>query len=129
MLNLAPLKYHSWLKGQFNFGNNLNLHARLTELVKKYSNDILDKIIPDKVMFVKQVKYSRNYYTHYSSDGKKKAIKGGDLFCLSERLKILLVCAFLIEVGFDKKLLSKCLSNVKWTKFNHLANWKDDDNK
>ncbi len=96
ILKLTPSKYHSWLKDQFNFGNNLNLHTRLTELVEKYSNDILDKIIPDKVMFVKQVKYSRNYYTHYSSDSKKKALKGGDLFYLSERLKVLLVCAFLL---------------------------------
>jgi len=129
ILNLVPSKYHSWLKDLFNFGNNLNLHSRLTELVEKYSNDILDKIIPDKKMFVKQVKYSRNYYTHYSSDGKKNALKGGDLFYLSERLKILLVCAFLIEVGFDKKLLSKCLENVKWIKFNHLADWKVDNKK
>lgn len=114
ILKLTPSKYHSWLKDQFIFGNNLNLHARLTEITEKYSNDILNKIIPDKELFVQQVKHSRNYYTHYSSDGKKKALKGGDLFYLSDRLKILLVCAFLIEVGFDKKLLSNCLDNVKW---------------
>jgi hypothetical protein len=126
ILKLTPSKYHKWLKDQFNFGNNLNLHLRLKELTDKYNNDILDKIIPDKDVFVKQVKHSRNYYTHYSASSKKNALKGGELFYLSERLKILLVCAFLIEIGFDKELISRNLDNVKWRLFNHLANWRDD---
>lgn len=129
IMKVAPLKYHKWLKDQFNFGNNLNLHTRLTEITDKYSNDILDKIIPDKSLFVKQVKHSRNYYTHYSSDGKKKALKGSDLFYLSERLKILLVCSFLTEVGFEKDLLKKTLDNIKWRMFNHLADWRDENEK
>lgn len=124
ILNLTPSKYHKWLKDQFNFGNNLNLHLRLEELVKKYTNDILDKIIPDKETFVKQVKHSRNYYTHYSSKSKKNALKGSELFYLSERLKILLVCAFLVEIGFDTELISTNLDKVKWRLFNHLADWR-----
>jgi hypothetical protein len=125
ILNATPTKYHKWLNDQFNFGNNLNLHARLTELTQKYSNKILDKILGDKTKFVLNVKHSRNYYTHYSKKGKKKALKGGELYYLSERLKILLVCSFLIEIGFDKDKLSSLLDNVKWQLFNHLANWRD----
>ena len=41
ILKLTPSKYHKWLKDQFNFGNNLNLHSRLEELTKKYTNEIL----------------------------------------------------------------------------------------
>ncbi|TRZ66042.1 hypothetical protein D4R20_01135 [bacterium] len=126
ILKLTPEKYHGWLKDQFNFGNNLNLHARLTEITEKYSNDILDKILGDKKRFVLNVKYSRNYYTHYSSDGKKKALKGLDLFYLSEKLKILLICSFLMEIGFQKEELTASLENVKWRLFNHLANWKEE---
>ncbi len=126
ILNAVSKEYHPWLKDQFNFGNNLNLHARLTELTEKYSNRVIDKILGDKKQFVTNVKHSRNYYTHYSKKGKKKALKGGELFYLSERLKILLVCSFLIEVGFDKNMLTLFLDNVKWTHFNHLADWKDD---
>lgn len=123
ILEVTPTKYHSWLKDQFNFGNNLNLHSRLTELSEKYSNSILDKLIPDKGLFVKQVKNSRNYYTHYSTEGKKNALKGKELFYLTERLKALLVCAFLMEVGFSRELITKLMDNVKWKYFNHLTNW------
>jgi hypothetical protein len=115
--------YYDWLKDQFNFGNNLNLHNRLTEIVAKYSNDILDKIIGNKELFVKQVKWSRNYYTHYSSSGKKQALKGPDLFYLTEKLKIVLVCSFLVEVGFDNEKLTKLLELSKYKLFNHLAKW------
>ena len=126
ILEVTPSKYHKWLKDQFNFGNNLNLHQRLKELIDKYNNDILDKIIPDKDIFIKQVKHSRNYYTHYSTNSEKNALKGNELFYLSEKLKILLVCAFMIEIGFNKELVSRNLDIVKWRLFNHLANWRDD---
>lgn len=120
-------EYQKWLNDQFNFGNNLNLHQRLTELTEKYSNRILDKILGDKPQFVLNVKNSRNYYTHYSKDGEKKALKGGELFYLSERLKILLVCSFLIEIGFDKNNLATFLDSIKFRLFNHLANWQEND--
>jgi hypothetical protein len=124
ILKLTPSKYHNWLKDQFNFGNNLTLHTRLTEIVDKYSNDVLDKIISNKEVFVKQVKYSRNYYTHYSKDGAKKSLKGSELFYLSEKLKLQLVCAFLMEIGFTKEQMSMSLDRVKWRLFNHLADWR-----
>jgi hypothetical protein len=88
-----------------------------------YSNETLDKIIDNKDLFVKQVKWSRNYYTHYSSDGKKKALKDSELLYLSEKLKILLACAFLIEVGFDREKLGKLVDNSKRMLFPHQAKW------
>ncbi|MDN4165864.1 hypothetical protein QWY31_10135 [Cytophagales bacterium LB-30] len=127
VLESTPSKYHPWLKEQFNFGNNLNLHRRLSEILGRYSNDILDVIISDKEEFVKRVKHSRNYYTHYSKDGKKKALKGSELFYLSEKLKLQLVCAFLMEIGFTKDQLSKSLDKVKWRLFNHLVDWKSEE--
>lgn len=126
ILELTPPKYHKWLNDQFNFGNNLTLHSRLTEIVDKYSNNILDVIISDKEEFVKQVKYSRNYYTHYSKNGKKKALEGSELYILSEKLKLQLVCAILMEIGFTKEQLSISLEKVKWRLFNNLADWVKD---
>lgn len=127
ILKVVSEDYHSWLNDQFNFGNNLNLHTRLTELSEKYSNQILDKILGDKTQFVLKVKNSRNYYTHYSKESVKKALKGSELFYLSEKLKILLVCSFLIEIGFDRNNLSIYLDKIKWKLFSHLANWRDEE--
>lgn len=117
----VPKKYHPWLTDQFNFGNNLNLHTRLNEIVEFCSNKFLDKVIPDKELFVKQVKWSRNYYTHYSSDGKKNALKGQALFYLTEKLKLVLVCTFLLEIGLAKDKLENLLEKNKYTSFSYLA--------
>lgn len=119
--SVVPDKYHHWLKDQFNFGNNLNLHTRLTEIVEHCSTTFLDKVVGDKEQFVNHVKWSRNYYTHYSSDGSKKALKGKELFYLTEKLKIVLTCAFLIEVGLKKEKLEHLLEKNKFGPFRYLA--------
>lgn len=123
IMGLVPPKYHLWLKNQFNFGNNLNLHDRLIEILDRYSNPTLDRMIPDKDLFIKQIKDSRNYYTHYSKSLEKKALKGNDLYKLSQRIKILLTCAFLMECGFDSKELETALNRVKHRYFYYLADW------
>lgn len=121
ILELTPEKYHSWLNDQFNFGNNLNLEVRLTELVKKYNNDLIDEIIIDKIEFVKQVKHSRNYYTHYSTNLKKNALEGIELMRLTDKLKMLLVSAFLHEIGIPKNQISEFFRNARWQIFQHLT--------
>lgn len=123
IMDLVPTKYHSWLENQLNFGNNLNLHDRLVEILDKYSNPSIDKMIPDKGLFIKQIKYSRNYYTHYSNSLEKKALRGNDLYELSQRLKILLTCAFLMECGFESKELEIALNRVRYRFFYYLADW------
>lgn len=116
----APAKYHDWLDGQFAFGNSLNLHTRLTELIEKYSSDVLNHYLGDMEQFVKQVKWARNYYTHYSASLEKKALKGSQLFYLSMKLKILLVCSFLIEIGFDREKLKPLIERNKTRFLPHL---------
>lgn len=113
VMEVAPVEYHHWLKDQFNFGNYLNLHARLEEMVNTYSNPTLDEILGSKSDFVKKVKWSRNYYTHYSPDMAKKALKGADLLYITERLKLLLVCSFLIESGISKDKVASFLERRK----------------
>jgi hypothetical protein len=113
ILQSTKSRHHVWLNDQFNFGNGLHLHTRLTELVNKFSFPILEKLLGDKTVFINQVKWSRNYYTHYSNSGKKKALEGAKLFFLSEKLKILLVCSFLIEIGIKKEVLQNTLD---WNK-------------
>lgn len=119
ILSVVDVKYHTWLKEQFNFGNNLNLHSRLEEIIDFCSCDMIDKMI-DKDNFIKDVKNSRNYYTHYSNTLKTKALKGKDLFYLSQKLKMILVCTFLLEIGFDKELLNKLIEDKKYKFFYDL---------
>jgi len=112
-------EYHSWLKEKFNFGNELTLHDRLSSLVDTCSNDMLSSVLGDKERFLNQVRQSRNFYTHYSKL-QEHTLEDGDLYILSEKLKLLLVCAFLLEIGMEHQKLSSLLdSNIY--RFKHLS--------
>ena len=126
MLDSAPIEYHDWLNSQFSFGNHLDLHTRLSELIDKYSNKIVDKIVGDKEKFIKQVKDSRNFYTHYSPELEKKAVKGVALFYLTEKLKGLLICAFLMESGIKKDSLENMLNRVRGRFISHLTSFREE---
>lgn len=117
----VPEKYHSWLNEQFPFGNHLNLDTRLNEIVDNYSNSLIDIIIKDKKEFIQQVKDSRNYYTHYSSTLEKRALEDVELMRLTEKLKMLLVSAFLHEIGLSKDKVSELFENAKYQLFEHLT--------
>lgn len=103
-------KYHKWLEGQFAFGNSLTLHMRLDEMVDKYGNEVVNKAIGDKDEFIKAVKNSRNYYTHYSKSGKKKALQSVELYHLAQKVKALLVSALLEETGFSHGDVEKIMN-------------------
>ncbi|KQO21255.1 hypothetical protein ASF10_14140 [Flavobacterium sp. Leaf82] len=121
ILEVLPIEYHNWMKEQLNFGNHLDLSQRLTELTEKYSNEVINKAIPDKSEFVQQVKNLRNYYTHYSESLEKKIIPEKDLLFLSERLKMLLVSGFLFEIGMSKEMSNKLFKNANQNLFRHLT--------
>lgn len=113
IIGLVPNEYHTLLNSLFKFGNHLDLHTRIDEVIKKYSNDLINSAIGDKEEFIKKVKHSRNYYTHYSSDLRKKALKGVPLFWLSQKIKMLIVAAYLKEVGFDSDYIFNTMKRNK----------------
>jgi len=108
-------EHYGWLKKNLSY--YLTFSMRLKEIVDFYSCDVLDKIIGDKDTFIEQVVISRNYYTHYSSNLKERALNGSDLFHLAPKLKIVLVCTFLLEAGFDKDKLNKLLDKHRVANF------------
>jgi hypothetical protein len=71
-------------------------------------------------VFIKQTKDSRNYYTHLDESMEKKALKGEDLFYLTEKLKLVLVCALLKESGFSIDLIEELLLRNEYNFFNHI---------
>lgn len=109
-----------WLKEKLAFTNEPVLHDRLNELFNEVSNQTLQKILMNKEELIKTAKWSRNYYTHYDNSLKNKAIKGNELFILTERLRVLLIVVILQNVGFTKEKLDELLSRNEYAFFNHL---------
>lgn len=107
---------YDWVKMQLN--NKLNLDMRLRELVEQYSIPSVSNLIGDTEVFIRQVKNTRNYLTHFDPKGKKNALYGADLVQLYIKLQRFLIGAILIEVGFDKDLLNQFFINKSSRIFN-----------
>lgn len=121
ILESVPLEYREWLQGKLNFGNEPSLHERLVELLSEIEEfTLLEEIITNKDEFIKNVKDSRNYYTHYDKRTEKKALKGSDLYYLTTKLRIVLIIHLLILLGIDKNKVASILQKLKDFHYNYL---------
>ena len=88
--------------------------------VRKYGEQI--EILLNKFKSVKVLKQckikpevltdSRNYYSHLFPDEEiKSAVKGDDLYLLTEKCKILLTCCILNMLGLTNKEINLCCEN------------------
>src|SRR5690242_4169080 len=80
---------------------------------------------PSEKEFIENIKNSRNYYTHYSEEKEATALKGSDLFYLSERMKIFLVCLILKEIGFTDAEVVKTILRKGVFLFNHIIKYDE----
>ena len=107
-------KDQEFVKSKLTQGNNLILAERLKELANKCPSDVVSIFIADVETFLKQVKDSRNYYTHYTKSGKKHVVEGAGLIRLTEQLKLLLTCNILVYLKFSKQQIIKIIENKKY---------------
>jgi hypothetical protein len=120
IINGVDDKYKEWLKTKLSFSNEPSLFERLTELLSEHTNTTISKMINVPEAFLKNIRDSRNYYTHFDKSTEGKASKGQDLYYLTEKMKVILTCCLLHATGFDKTLIEKLLSRNEFRNFNHL---------
>lgn len=110
---LLPKKDQDFVKNKLAQGNNLILAERISELIAKCPSEVLNIFISDKDTFLKQVKDSRNYFTHYTKSGKKHILEGSDLMRLTEKMKLLITCNILGYLKLSKKQIIAIIENKK----------------
>ena len=118
----APDDLKNWVQSQISKPPKHFYDTRLKYLLKEFSNSELNKMIGEHKTFIKDVSKSRNYYTHFNKDQESGAAHGIELILLYERLRLLLICSFLIESGFEKSLLEKLVKEKSYNVFRYLRN-------
>lgn len=113
ILENVPKRNKDLVKGLLQYGNKVSFTTRISDLIEICPQSIVDVFIPDKDTFIKEVRDSRNYYTHYELSNKKHVKRGYGLIILAERLQMLLVFVIMIHVGMDKTLLEKIITDKK----------------
>jgi hypothetical protein len=103
------------LKGELAWSNDLKLAQRIEHVLSGCPN-VAARIVGDEGVdaFVRVVKWTRNYYTHYDPSGKERAAtEGRDMHRLTVQLRAVLETAFLLELGFDCEAIETGLERAR----------------
>lgn len=90
-----------FLRKQLSFAHEPTLNDRLTELFQNCV--ITEEILQSKTdiqSFIKNIRNTRNYLTHYDSSMEQKAVSGIALYNLSEQMDIFIRYYLFMELGF-----------------------------
>lgn len=119
IIESCPEEHQEWLKQKLNFKgiNEPSLHERLQELVDLHWL-VMEPIVANKEQFIKDIKNSRNYYTHFNTSIKKKALEDEELFRLGQKLDFLLQACFLSELGCTPEKCEQLIS--RHTEYRYL---------
>ena len=113
-------KDKKWLKQRLAFSNEPTLHKRMEEILEEVKSPFIDRIISNYEQFVKDVKNTRNFYTHFGQRLESKAKKGEELIFLTRKLKLVLICIILKETGFEQGQITKLLEQNERRLFYYL---------
>lgn len=109
ILSSVPEEYREWVQPRISFGNSPTFAQRLHEVIDINPRPVSGMAGSHQV-FVKRVRDSRNYYTHYNPSLEKKAARGGRLKGLSNVLGSMLEGVLLLEAGFSLDNVQKMQS-------------------
>ena len=100
ILNAVPTEHKIWLKEKLSFSNSPSLAYRLRELIKLNPFPV-SSMAGSHEFFIKRVRDSRNYYTHYRLSLKGKAESEAGIRGLNMILGTMLEAILLSEMGMD----------------------------
>jgi hypothetical protein len=127
----VPVEHHDWLKRELAWSNDLILAQRI-EYVLSVCPNVAEQIVgtDENPMtklktvaetsetaaeaFVRLAKDTRNYYTHYDPDLKRKAAtEPADMHRLTVQLRAVLETAFLLDLGFPCDEIEDALKRAR----------------
>lgn len=106
----APESARRWLKHKLRYANELTFQKRLERLVEPFERWFGDT--EAKTLFIKRVRDTRNYLTHYDEGAKANiATDLEDLFRLYEKMSTLLQLHLLRLIGLNDEQIDKLVEN------------------
>lgn len=96
--------------------------TKIKQLLSEFNNISLIVNITDEID-IDSVVESRDYYSHFmNKDKKTKAADGIELYKMTHRLRILLICMFLNWMGFNNEQIDTIISKSNSTKLKTVSN-------
>jgi hypothetical protein len=107
-----------WLEDKLSFANEKSLSSRLSEIIRDNSETV-KLFIGDEETFIKNIRDSRNHYTHYSLDKKKlaKLPKDAEFMKMTHQLRTLLEICLFKELGITGSPVQKIIQRMQFSSF------------
>jgi len=115
ILGTAPTKWREWLMKKLEYSNELSLRTRLKKICEMFPY-VSSRLIgnrEERKRFICQVVDTRNYLIHHDPKLEKTASQGPSLFYLTEKLKVLVECCLLRELGFSNEWISERIGRAR----------------
>ncbi|MEQ9437483.1 MAG: hypothetical protein RIG62_00500 [Cyclobacteriaceae bacterium] len=99
---------------------------RIESVLNEITNPFLSKIIYEG--FAEDVRDTRNYHTHLNPRLEEKSKKEAEeLFMITKKIRLVLICAILKETGFDNDKISELLEKNEPRLFYYLIPKKTEE--
>lgn len=102
-------EFRESLESRISFGNEYSLRTRIKLLFMELEDETRQLLTQDVKALVGKIVATRNYFTHYTSSLKKKALSGDELHYANQKLRVLLIVLLLKEVGLSEPLIRDAL--------------------
>jgi hypothetical protein len=99
---VCPRPLQKWLCRKLGFANQLDLQARLTQLIAPFKAHFGDGPATDKL--IELTRDTRNYFTHFDENPESEVAKDRLLLVLCEKLECLVQLQFLSRLGLTDKI-------------------------
>jgi hypothetical protein len=100
ILSSVPHPLRRWLDEKLRYANEKTLAQRLDDILDRHPSEVAT-FIPDRAYFTSKVRQTRNYYTHYDEELKRKGkiAEGEELFRIATQMRRLLEISILRDLG------------------------------
>lgn len=107
----VPHPLRRWLDEKLRYANEKTLAQRLDEILDQHPTEV-PIFIPDRVSFASKVRHTRNYYTHYDEELKRKGkiAEGEKLFRIATQMRRLLEISILKDLGIAGKAIQRFIN-------------------
>jgi hypothetical protein len=115
IVEAVPEQHQEWLKEELAYSNELPLAKRLENVLRACGN-VTARIVGDQgaPAFIRSVRDTRNYYTHWDPAGKRRAAtEPRDLYRLTLQLQTVLETLFLLELDFECQRIEGVLERAR----------------
>jgi hypothetical protein len=110
VIEAVPQEHKKYIKQRLQYGNELMLRKRISQIYELLPIKIKERI-GEKKVFCNKIVNTRNYLTHYDENIKTLALSNIEMIKYEVKMINMCKALFLLEIGFSHETINQKLGN------------------